>query len=102
MLGTLDKKRCLAMGVAHDRGWDPVSVSAWIILADSRTNERRIVQFRTMLRSAYPASGRTMRAWLRDPVGSIAGLSLWADRRGDADRHSPVRRVRPAAAARQG
>jgi transcriptional regulator with XRE-family HTH domain len=100
MLGTLDRKRRLAMDVAQERGWDPVSVSAWIILADSRTNERRIVKFRTMLRSAYPASGRKMQAWLRNPVGPIAGLSLWADSRGQAHRLSPVRRVRPAAAAR--
>jgi transcriptional regulator with XRE-family HTH domain len=100
MLGTLDRKRRLAMDVAHDRGWDPAKVSAWIVLADSRTNERRIVEFRTILRSAYPASGRQMHAWLRDPVGSIAGLSLWTTDRGQAARLSPVRRVRSATVTR--
>lgn len=77
MLGTLDKKRRLAWQIAEDRGWLPLTVSAWIVVAGSRTNERRISEFRAMLRSAYPADGRQMRAWLRDPVGSIAGLSMW-------------------------
>jgi hypothetical protein len=77
MLGTLDKKRRLAWQIAEDRGWLPLTISAWIVVAGSRTNERRISEFRAMLRSAYPADGRQMRAWLRDPVGSIAGLSTY-------------------------
>ncbi len=77
MLGTLDRKRRLAWKIAAERGWSPRTVSAWIVVAGSRTNERRVSEFQTMLRSAYPADGRQMRAWLRDPNGSIAALSAW-------------------------
>lgn len=93
MLGTLDKKRRLAWQIAEDKGWMPLTVSAWIVVAGSRTNQRRISEFRAMLRSAYPANGRQMRAWLRDPVRSVAGLSLWeTSTAGDAA--APIRRVR--------
>jgi hypothetical protein len=99
MLGTMDRKRRLAWKVARDRGLDPESVSAWIIVAASRTNERRISEHRTVLRAAYPTTGRAMRAWLKSPSGSIAGLSTWpvavvAGRSG-----TPVRRVSRAGRA---
>jgi DNA-binding Xre family transcriptional regulator len=79
MLGTMDRKRRLAWAIAKDRGWDPVSVSGWIILAAGRTNERRVAAFRATLRAAYPDDGRRMRGWLHDPVESVAGLSIWPD-----------------------
>jgi transcriptional regulator with XRE-family HTH domain len=94
MLGTLDKKRRLAWKIAKKRRWLPLTVSAWVVVAGSRTNERRISEFRAMLRSAYPASGRQMRVWLRDPVGSIAGLSIWPAATAGAGEIAPRRRVR--------
>ena len=78
LLGTLDRKRRLAAPAVRDRGWRPAIVAAWIIVADTRTNHRRVADHRTMLRSAYPADGRAMRTWLRDPYGPIAVLSMWA------------------------
>lgn len=77
LLGAMDRKRRLAMEVARQRGWAPAVVSAWIVVAGSRTTERRVAAHRTMLRAAYPSGGRAMRAWLADPVGSIAALSMW-------------------------
>ncbi len=97
MLGTFDRKRRLARDIALERGWDPRTVSAWLVVADGRTNERRIADHRTTLRAAYPDDGRRVRAWLADPDGSVAVLSMWhADSRvtGTA---APVRRVRPKA-----
>lgn len=95
LLGTMDRRRRLAAEIAEQRGWVPTTVSAWIIVAESRTNQRRIAAHRTVLRNAYPADGRQMRRWLRDPVGPIAAMSLWAEtRRGST---APVRRVRRAA-----
>lgn len=96
MLGTLDRKRRLAWQIAEDRGWLPLTVSAWIVVAGSRTNERRISEFQAMLRSAYAAGGRQMRAWLRDPVGSIAGLSTWPVAAVDGHSTTPQRRTRRA------
>jgi transcriptional regulator with XRE-family HTH domain len=76
-LGTMDRKQRLASQVAAGRGWEAATVSAWIILAAGRTNERRLAAFRTTLRAAYPADARRILAWLRDPIGAVAGLSIW-------------------------
>src|SRR5205823_6593058 len=63
----------------------------------------RVTAHEVLLRSAYPADGRRMRAWLRNPVGAIAGLSFWSDSNGGGVRRvrwarkrlRPVRRPRP-------
>lgn len=92
LLSTMDRRRRLAREIAAQRGWDPLTVSSWIVVAPSRTNERRIAEHRAVLRSAYPADGRHVRRWLRDPVGSIAALSAWAEPASAAS--APIRRVR--------
>lgn len=99
LLATMDVRRRLAHRIVADRGWRPLTVATWVIVARSRTNERRLATFRTMLRSAFPVDGRRMRAWLRDPVGSIAGLSLWAMPEGRG--LAPVQRVRRVAPGSQ-
>ena len=99
MLGTLDKKRRLAWKIAKKRGWSPSTVSAWIVVAGSRTNERRISEFRAMLRSAYPNGGRQMRAWLKNPTSSVAGLSTWPTSDAGGRAIAPRRRVRTRARA---
>jgi DNA-binding Xre family transcriptional regulator len=95
MLGTFDRKRRLARTIAAEHGWDPLAVSGWLVVADSRTNERRIADHRTTLRAAYPDDGRRVRAWLADPVGSVAGLSMWRETVRARNATAPVRRVRP-------
>src|SRR6187397_576392 len=104
-LGTMDRKQRLAARVAAERGWEPDAVSGWIILAAGRTNERRLAAFRSTLRAAYPADARQMRAWLRDPLGSIAALSIWHEAvrrstRGGSTMLAPTQRVRRAAPKR--
>lgn len=99
LLATFDRKRRLARQVARERGWEARTISAWIIVAEARTSERRIAGHRTMLRGAYPADGRAMRRWLRDPTGSIAGLSLWPVSASSGRCLAPTRRVRGASPA---
>ena len=99
LLATFDRKRRLARQVAKERGWDPQTISAWIIVAEARTNERRIAEHRTMLRGAYPADGRAMRRFLRDPTGSVAALSLWSASASMGRCLAPTRRVRRACPA---
>lgn len=95
LLGTVDRKRRLARAIAAERGWDPVAVSVWVIVADGRTNRRRVAAHRSMLRNALPADGRRMPGWLRDPEGSVAALSFWRGSGGIAGRGAtPIRRVR--------
>jgi transcriptional regulator with XRE-family HTH domain len=100
LVGTFDRKRRLAREVAAERGWDPVTISAWLIVASSRTNRRRVEAHRAMLQAALPDDGRAIARWLHDPVGAVNGLSFWTDMRGAGTRHdaTPVRRVRTVSA----
>src|SRR6266516_6769889 len=81
MIGTLDRKRRLAVRIAREAGligFDPEAISVWIIIADGRTNRRHLSAHRTMIRAAFPADGWAMRRWVGDPTGAVAGLSLWS------------------------
>lgn len=97
LVGTMDRKLRLARQVARERGWDAATVSGWVIVAASRTNRRRVAAHATMLRSAYPADGRQMSAWIREPRGAIVALSAW-ERRSPYRRIAPTRRIRQSAA----
>ncbi len=50
--------------IAAERGWQARSVSRWVVVSRSKTNQRRIDAHRAVLRAAYPSDGRSMRAWL--------------------------------------
>ena len=102
LVGTFDRKRRLAWEVAVKRGWDPISVSAWLIVASSRTNRRRVEAHRAMLDAALPDDGRTIDRWLQDPVGAVAGLSFWTDMPRETGRpdSTPIRRVRTRSGTR--
>ena len=76
MLGTLDRKRRLAAEIARKRGWHPLTVATWLVIAPGRTNRRAIAEHQTVLRAKLPADGAAMRRWLRDPLGSIDALSV--------------------------
>jgi len=95
-VGTLDRKVRLATKVAADRGWVPVAVACWLLVADGGTNRRRVQAHRTMLRNALPADGRTITGWLRDPRGPIRALSFLADTHGASGnrRLAQVHRIR--------
>ena len=75
LIGTLDCKRRLARQVARDRGWDPLGVSIWLVVADTRTNHRRVAAHRTVLGTVFREDGTRMRAWLHSPAGDVAALS---------------------------
>jgi transcriptional regulator with XRE-family HTH domain len=98
LVGTVDRKRRLAVAVARERGWDvgpDVTTSVWVIVASGRTNRRRVHAHRTMLRAAFPLDGRAIGRWLRDPVEAVRCLSFWPDAHGQNVGHGgvPVRRV---------
>jgi transcriptional regulator with XRE-family HTH domain len=96
LVGGVDRKRRLAWQVAGERGWEPETVSVWVIVAAGRTNRARIAAHGGMLRAAYPMDGRSIRGWLREPAGQVAALSMWQDVHGRAAKADlrPVRRVR--------
>jgi HTH-type transcriptional regulator/antitoxin HipB len=92
LIGRADVKRRLVRQIVRDRGWDPLTVSTWVIVASGRTNRARLAAHRSVLRSAFPTDGRAVRAWLRDPVGEVAAISMWTQLA--SRRLAPTRRVR--------
>lgn len=105
LVGTADRKRRLAAQIARDRGWLASTVSCWIVVADTRTNRRRVDAHHSMLHNAFPAAGRTMRGWLHDPRSSISALSFWSDATPRSVSHVPggpkrIRRSSVAGSAR--
>jgi transcriptional regulator with XRE-family HTH domain len=78
LLGTMDRKKRLAAQVASERGWLPTSVSAWLIVADTRTNRRRLDAHMAVIRNAMPDGTWAIRRWLRRPRETIAAVTVWA------------------------
>jgi transcriptional regulator with XRE-family HTH domain len=76
LVGSMDRRCRLAWKIARERGWDPVTVSAWVIVAGGRTNRARLEAHRTMLRNAFPVDGREVAGWLRNPDQEVRALSL--------------------------
>jgi transcriptional regulator with XRE-family HTH domain len=81
LMATVDRKKRLAAKIGSERGWPPASVSSWVIVADGRTNRRRVHSHAATLRAAFPADGRSVPSWLREPSGTIAALSFWSNAR---------------------
>jgi transcriptional regulator with XRE-family HTH domain len=83
LIGIVDRKVRLAPRIGRDRGWTPRVVASWVIVAEGATNRRRVGAHSALLRAAFPADGRAMRQWLRDPVERIAALSFFSYSTGD-------------------
>ena len=77
LIGVVDRKRRLGPKVVADLGWQPATVSVWVIVSEGRTNRRRLQAHRAMLRAAFPADGRSIAGWLSCPDRPLAALSIW-------------------------
>ena len=77
LVGQMDRRRRLARQIAMERGWDPLTVSSWVIVANGRTNRARIDAHRGLLRNAFPVDGRSIRSWLVRPDRAVAAMSMW-------------------------
>jgi len=102
LVGVMDRRVRLGKRIAAERGWQPLTVSAWVVFAESRTNRRHVKNHETLLRARFAADGRSIRAWLRAPSEPISALSFWTDV-GDGDLTGASvtpRRVRPTKAER--
>jgi transcriptional regulator with XRE-family HTH domain len=78
LLGTMDRKKRLAAQVASERGWNAKTVSTWLIVAESRTNRRRLDAHMGVIRNALPDGTWATRRWLRRPRETIAAVTVWA------------------------
>lgn len=101
LLATMDVRLRHAKAIARDRGWQAISVSGWIVVAESQANRRRARRQAATLAAAYPANGVAIRHWLKRPSGPIRGLSFWSNSNGGSARqtHYTKRRVRKAKTA---
>ncbi len=98
LVAQVDRYRRLAAKVARERGWAAGAVSCWAVVADTNTNRRRLAAHRGLLRGAFPADGRALGEWLRDPVDRVDGLTFLAYPRGGTGTRSltTIKRVRVA------
>jgi transcriptional regulator with XRE-family HTH domain len=78
LLASVDRKRRLAARIGTERGWQcrRALTSAWVVVADNRTNRARLARHVAVLRTAFPTDGRTMAGWLADPREPISALSF--------------------------
>jgi transcriptional regulator with XRE-family HTH domain len=101
LIGSMDRRRRLASRIAHEKGWDPLTVSTWVIVAEGRTNRERLAAHRTVLRNAFPVDGRAMPGWLKRPNRVVDAMSFWErgtkGERGDLATRRRVRRARAIA-----
>ena len=80
LIGTLDRKRRLAVLIAAERGWMARSVSVWLVVAHSKTNRRRVAEHRTLLTSALPLNGRSLPPLFLHPErGPASGIAFWTN-----------------------
>jgi len=100
MLGTFDRKIRLGPRVAAERGWRAAAVAAWLLVADGRTNKRRLHEHRDVLRAALPDDGRRIEGWLRDPEPGGRGTRMLRALSFMPERHLAGLRLRLAAPKR--
>ena len=95
-VGTLDRKRRLAAGIARGIGWATESISCALVVADTRTNHRRITQHAATFEAALPHGGQRFRAFVQRPAGVIVAVAFWPIRHQGTARHlaTGARRVR--------
>jgi transcriptional regulator with XRE-family HTH domain len=81
LIGTLDRKRRLTPRIAASRGWSARWVSTWLLIADSRTNRRRVVEHRTLLGAGLPRDGRSLAPLFAHPEknGPASGIAFWSN-----------------------
>jgi hypothetical protein len=72
----VDRYRRLARDVSRERGWSPLSVGVWVVVADGRTARRRFSEHARTLKRAFPADGHAMERWVHTPVGDVSSLSF--------------------------
>jgi hypothetical protein len=82
MLHALDRKTRLARQIAEERGWTVRQVARLLVIGSSATSRRRVARLATTYDISFPVRGREIRAWLRQPAGSVSGLLFVASARG--------------------
>ena len=77
-LAKMDEKVRLAPGIARRFGWRARRVVPCLVVAEGRTNRRRIEQHPAMF-GALHRRGWSARRWLADPSHAVGGLLIFED-----------------------
>lgn len=96
LLGVLNRYVRNAKSAVRPMGWQPLTVCRLLVVGDSEFNRKRVEAHTSLFRAALPHRVRSVRAWLREPTGELAGLMFFANRHPGTvtDRFATVRRVR--------
>jgi len=93
-LSAHDRKARLAQDIGHARGWDADVVGRLLVIADSSTSRRRVLELASTFEVAYPDRAVAVRRWLRHPDRAFAGLLFLSDSRGPGVRRRSTARER--------
>lgn len=99
-----EKVRLVRRSIGRDHfGWQPDHVGRVLVLPDTDRARRQVRAHAATLDAAFPSRGAEVRAWLRSPVGPMAGILFVANiSRGSATRSRVgIQRVRAARTGRR-
>jgi transcriptional regulator with XRE-family HTH domain len=95
------KLRLVPAVVAAERGWQRVALGHLVVVLDSRANRATVAGHEATFVATFPARTARVRAWLRSPVGDLAGIWFLALRREAHPEDTAAQRIRaPHARAR--
>ena len=92
----LDEKVRIVPGVARRFGWRVRRVVPALVVAETRTNRRRVEEHGSLF-GRFDTRGRAAHGWLRDPWAPVGGLLVFlplSDVRGTHGRRAGRQRVR--------
>lgn len=99
LLGVTDRRRRLATVIGRTCGWEPEAVGQLLVVAESRTNHRRVADHRTLLKATFPGDGRSVAGWLARPRSTLNALWFLPDSAAAGVRRASAPRIRVRAAA---
>ncbi len=74
-ISTLARKaRIVPQLLLKERGWRPVAIGVVLAMDELTANRSAVGRHAATFGTAYPQRGRAVRAWIRRPVGPLAGL----------------------------
>jgi hypothetical protein len=97
LLMSLSRKlRLVPALVADERGWQRAALGHLVAILDTRVNRSTVERHQATFAATFPARTAQVRAWLRTPVGDLAGLWFLALRRETHPKEQSAQRIRPA------
>jgi hypothetical protein len=96
LVAVMHRRARLGTEIAAREGWDPLTVSTWVVVRDTSTERRRARRHDRLLTGAFPHDGRAARSWMTRPTDSLSALSFWSFGPSGGVSQTPgrVRRVR--------